>query len=85
MSENSSSETDQMLNNECSQDILSPRAIEILTWLAQGKTYAEIATILSISGDTVKDYIERIGKKLNTSNKTHTVALAISRGIIKRL
>jgi DNA-binding CsgD family transcriptional regulator len=64
-------------------DILSEREVEILTWSAHGKTYSEISIMLSISEDTVKDHLERVGRKLNTTNKTHTVAVALSRGLIK--
>lgn len=63
--------------------VLSQREIEILTWSARGKTNGEISTILSISEKTVKAHIDHAGKKLNTTNKTHTVATALARGIMK--
>ena len=66
-----------------SRDILTSREVEILQWAALGKTYSEIAIILSIREDTVKTYIERAGRKLNTTNKTHAVAVAVARGLIK--
>jgi DNA-binding CsgD family transcriptional regulator len=62
---------------------LSVRELEVLTWAARGKTFAEISTLLSISVDTVKDHIERVSKKLNTKNKTHTVAFSVALGIVK--
>ena len=64
-------------------DALSQRETEILTWSARGKTYPEISIILSIAEDTIKTYVERASKKLNATNKTHAVAVAVARGLIK--
>lgn len=61
---------------------LSPREIEILTWTAQGKTRWEISSILSISEDTVKKHIDHCCGKLNVSNKTHAVAVAMTHALI---
>lgn len=61
---------------------LSPREIEILTWTAQGKTRWEISSILSISEDTVKKHIDHCCTKLNVSNKTHAVAIAMTHALI---
>jgi LuxR family transcriptional regulator len=69
------------INHE--SELLSQREIEILKWAAYGKTSGEISTILSISEITVKSHIDHAGKKLNTTNKTHTVATAVARGLIK--
>lgn len=63
--------------------VLSPREIEVLTLSAHGKTYARIAHALCISEDAVKDHLDRIRRKLNTTNKTNSVAIAVSRGLIK--
>ena len=62
---------------------LSARELEVLLWVARGKTYAEISELLAMAEDTAKDHVARASKKLNTKNKTHTVALAISHGYIK--
>ncbi|MDR3560883.1 MAG: LuxR C-terminal-related transcriptional regulator [Negativicutes bacterium] len=61
---------------------LSVRELEVLTWAARGKTFPEISMLLSIKEDTVKFHIEQAGRKLNTSNKTHTVAVAVALGLI---
>lgn len=68
-------------NSYCTR-ILSPREKEVLTLSALGKTYAEIANMLFMSDNAVKDHLERIRRKLNTGNKTHSVAIAISLGLI---
>lgn len=62
---------------------LTQREVEVLHWAALGKTNAEIAIILSIKESTAKDYLERIGKKLNTTSKVYAVAIAVSRGLVK--
>lgn len=63
--------------------VLSPRELEVLTLSAHGKTYAVIAHMLSISEDAVKDHLDRIRRKLNATNKTNSVAIAVSRGLIR--
>src|SRR4051812_32443078 len=43
---------------------LTPRAAEALLWLAQGKTNADIATILGITESTVKKHVQEMFDKL---------------------
>jgi DNA-binding CsgD family transcriptional regulator len=62
---------------------LAPREIEVITWTARGKTRWEISQILSISEETVKDYLENACKKLGATNKTHATALALVHGLIR--
>lgn len=52
---------------------LSCREAEVLTWVALGKTNIEIGSILSISGFTVKNHMQRIFKKLDVSNRAQAV------------
>lgn len=49
---------------------LSPREIEVVTWLAQGKSNEQIAEILSISVWTVKKHLSRIFEKLGVDSRT---------------
>lgn len=63
-------------------ETLSDREVEVLTFTANGATRREIAKLLSLSGETVKDYLDRACKKLRAVNKTHAVALAVHLGII---
>jgi transcriptional regulator EpsA len=53
---------------------LSRREQEILNWIAEGKTNAEIAAILGISSFTVKNHAQRIFRKLDVSNRTEAVS-----------
>ena len=53
---------------------LSARELEIMDWVRQGKTNAEIGTILDISAFTVKNHMQRILKKLDVLNRAQAVA-----------
>lgn len=61
---------------------LTARELEILTWVARGKTAWEVGEILSISQETVKKHMEHCCVRLNASNKTHAVAKALINGLI---
>jgi transcriptional regulator EpsA len=53
---------------------LSDREIQIMDWVAMGKTNSEIGTILNISGFTVKNHMQRIFQKLNVFNRAQAVS-----------
>ncbi len=61
---------------------LSERERDILTLVAQGKTNWEIGAILNLSEYSVRDYLKHISKRMQTSNRTHTVTRAIQLGLI---
>ncbi|MFT6657755.1 helix-turn-helix transcriptional regulator [Maritalea sp.] len=61
---------------------LSPREIEVLKWAAEGKSVWETAQILTISYHSVKSYLQNGQRKLQCTNKLHTVVTAVRRGII---
>ncbi len=61
---------------------LTSREVEVLTWSSRGKTAWEIAEILGLSDETVRDHIKHACRKLNTSNKTHAIAVALLHGLI---
>jgi transcriptional regulator EpsA len=54
---------------------LTTREMEILQWIAMGKTNSEIGSILELSLYTVKNNVQRIFKKLNVSNRAQAVAV----------
>lgn len=62
--------------------ILSLREIEVLKWVAYGKTNSEIATILSLSRSSVRDYIERAKSKLSANNKRYAATMAVRLGFV---
>ena len=49
---------------------LTPREEQILYWIAQGKSNAQIGKILSISSATVGKHLEHIYPKLGVENRT---------------
>ena len=61
---------------------LTPREIEVLSWTARGKTRAEISAMLSISEETIKNYLEKSCRKLCAANKTQAVVIALTLGLI---
>jgi DNA-binding CsgD family transcriptional regulator len=56
---------------------LTPRAAEALLWAAQGKTNADIATILGISESTVKKHMLEVFQKLNVETRGAATLQAI--------
>jgi transcriptional regulator EpsA len=53
---------------------LSAREVEILRWLAEGKSNYEVGCILGISAATVKNHLQRIYRTLGVSNRSHALA-----------
>jgi DNA-binding NarL/FixJ family response regulator len=62
---------------------LTSREIEILDCIARGLSNKEIASQLSISGQTVKNHITSILSKLQVNDRTMAVIYAIQRGWIR--
>lgn len=61
---------------------LSPREIEILGYVSQGLSNKEIASILRISDQTVKNNITSILRKLQVNDRTQAVIYALRHGWI---
>lgn len=64
------------------QDILTCRESEVLNLIAKGLSYAECATVLSISEQTVPVHIRNIYRKLQVKNRSEAVFEARSLGVI---
>ena len=64
-------------------EVLSPREIEVLRFVARGDANREIADQLRITEDTVKYHMKSILSKLDAKDRTHAVMLALKRGIIQ--
>ncbi len=62
--------------------LLAPRERECLLWSSRGKTVWEISEILSLSQETVAEYLKSAARKLGVYSKTHAVVKAIILGII---
>ena len=61
---------------------LSEREIVVLKRIAEGQANKEIARALGISDETVKGYLRNIFEKLEVSDRTHAVTVAVRRGVI---
>jgi two-component system response regulator DegU len=64
-------------------DELTPRELEVLGLVAQGKTNQEIAKSLFISGATAKVHVQRIIRKLRVSDRTQAVVRAFELGLVR--
>jgi DNA-binding NarL/FixJ family response regulator len=70
---------DESTSSNASFNSLSPREQEILSLLAQGYLYKEIAKKLLISLDTVRTHIRHIYEKLQVRSRTEAVNKAFPR------
>jgi two-component system, NarL family, response regulator YdfI len=67
---------------DSSDQILTPREIDVLRMIAEGMGNKEIASKLRISDHTVKFHISSIFAKLGAANRAEAVTLGIRRGLI---
>lgn len=63
--------------------VLTTREMQVLEHLAEGLTYAEIATRLKIAFRTVRAHGEAIQHKLHATNNTQAVAHAYQQGMLR--
>lgn len=61
---------------------LTRRELEVLMWVAQGKSLPVTATILGLSPSTVKGYMESVLDKFEVSSKVQAIALAKAFGLL---
>ena len=61
---------------------LTPRETEILNHMAQGYLNKQIADVLNVSEQTIKNHITSILRKLNANARTQAVIVAIKKGLI---
>jgi DNA-binding NarL/FixJ family response regulator len=61
---------------------LTQRERQILTYVSDGNTNKQIAHILNISEQTIKNHVSAILRKLNANDRAHAVVLAIKNGWI---
>lgn len=62
---------------------LTPREYDCLLWAAEGKSEWVIAQILRISRPTVTKHLSSARQKLGASTRSHAVAIAMRKGIIR--
>ena len=61
---------------------LTPRELEVLRLLAEGRSNPEIGTVLSISHRTVAGHVEGIFRKLEVDSRAAAAAIAVRRKLI---
>jgi two-component system, NarL family, response regulator len=65
------------------QSILTPRELNVLQMIAEGRSNKEIASQLGIVEGTVKIHVTNIINKLGVADRTQAVTTAIKRGILE--
>ena len=70
------------LEGRAAHPTLTPREIEVLNLVAQGRRNKEIAAVLGISVDTVPGHLKNIFLKLRVTDRTAAVNVALRRGIV---
>jgi len=66
------------------QPTLTPREQQVLEAVADGLSNAEIGRRLVIGEATVKTHLLRVFAKLDVSDRTHAVVVAMERGLVTR-
>lgn len=61
---------------------LTRREVEVLQLVSQGRSNREIAGLLHISENTVKNHVRRLLEKLGAASRTEAVALAARSGMV---
>ena len=61
---------------------LTQRESEVLHQLAHGLTNKEIAQVLSISYETVKEHVQHILQKIGVSDRTQAAVWAVRKGLV---
>jgi DNA-binding NarL/FixJ family response regulator len=63
-------------------DRLTSREREVLELVARGKSNKEIATVLSIAENTVKNHLKNILEKLHLQNRVQVATYALQKGLV---
>jgi len=62
---------------------LSPREVEVLQWVAAGKSNKEIGVQLFIAEGTVKTHVKNLLEKLSVAGRTGAIREAVRRGLVR--
>ena len=73
----------QQIAEHAADDSLTTRELEVLRRVAKGNSNKVIASDLNISEHTVKNHLKSILSKLNASDRTHAVMIALQRGFLE--
>ncbi len=61
---------------------LTPRELQLLALLAEGHGYGEAGDLMTVSENTVRNYIRSIYEKLHVHSKSEAVSKALRQGLI---
>lgn len=75
-------EVAQQIAEHAADDSITSRELDVLRGVANGNSNKIIAGDLNISEHTVKNHLKNILSKLNASDRTHAVMIAIKRGFL---
>jgi DNA-binding NarL/FixJ family response regulator len=71
------------LAEHSAEELLSAAEVRVLRLIAEGNSNKEIATLLSVTEDSIKGQVRNILSKLGANDRTHAVTIGIKRGIIE--
>ena len=71
-----------MIDEDETLPLLTSRQRQVLSWVRDGKTYAEIGAIMGLSPKTVEYHMISSMNKLGTCDKLQSVVKALNLGII---
>jgi DNA-binding NarL/FixJ family response regulator len=72
----------QEIAEHAADDSITTRELDVLRAVASGHSNKIIASDLNISEHTVKNHLKSILSKLNASDRTHAVMIALKRGFL---
>jgi len=73
----------ERLSEHLPHSALSPREAEVLSFVAKGLSNREVAEQLGTSEGTIRIHVQHILAKLEASDRTHAVTIALQRGILR--
>ena len=72
----------QQIAEHAADDSITTRELDVLRGVANGNSNKIIASNLNITEHTVKNHLKSILSKLNASDRTHAVMIALKRGFL---
>ncbi|RXH57108.1 response regulator [Granulicella sibirica] len=73
----------QQMAEHAADDSITARELDVLRGVARGSSNKIIASYLHISEHTVKNHLKSILSKLDASDRTHAVVIALRRGFLE--
>jgi DNA-binding NarL/FixJ family response regulator len=71
-----------LLDERAAQPTLTPREIQVMELVSEGRRNKEIGSLLGISEETVQVHLKNIFAKLKVGERTAAVNVALRRGIV---